>query len=193
VISADPDLRDAIQTADELLPAPEPADDAVDWSLGRESWTFHRWFFEVYGRPMHRGEYTRLMRQMFQGRKPEIVVAGVYRLAMRDGSPIVVTGYSGYQPQLYGVLPPDWQIGDPVPWQRDPNHVRHMVKPKLAPRVKAPAAAAPVAPPAQVAPAIIVPPVPEAAPRRKPTTLSIGGKNTDAVAALLEYRKRRWG
>jgi hypothetical protein len=57
----------------------------------------------------------RLMRQMFQGRKPELVVAGAYRLVMQDGSPIMVTGYSGYQPQLYGVLPPDWQIGDPVP------------------------------------------------------------------------------
>ncbi len=193
--AADPDLRDAVQTAadalaevDELLPASEPADDdAAGWSLGRESWTFHRWFFTVYGRPMHRGDYTRLMRQMFQGRKPELVVAGVYRLAMRDGSPIVVTGYSGYQPRLYGVLPAEWRIGDPVPWQRDPPRVRHAVRPQPTPaRLQVPGPPVLVAQPVPAT----APPAPEAP--RKPT-LSLGGKNSEVAATLLEYRKRRWG
>ena len=152
------------------------------WFLGRESWTFHRWFFEVYGRPMQKGEYTHLLKQMFKRRKPELVVAGVYRLTMRNGSPIVVTGYSGYQPQLYGVLLLEWQIGDPVPWQRDPPRARHAAKPK-------PTRAPPVLV-AQPAPAA-APPVPEAPPRTTP--LSLGGKNADVAATLLEYRKRRWG
>jgi hypothetical protein len=155
------------------------------WCLGRESWTFHRWFFEVYGRPMQKGEYTRLLRQMFKSRKPELVVAGVYRLTMRDGSPIMVTGYSGHQPQLYGVLLSEWQIGDRVPWQRDPPRVRHAAKPKPTP------AQAPPVLIAQPAPAA-APPAPEAPPR-KATPLSLGGKNSDVASTLLEYRKRRWG
>jgi hypothetical protein len=155
------------------------------WFLGRESWIFHRWFFEVYGRPMQKGGYTHLLKQMFKRHKPELVVAGVYRLTMRDGSPIVVTGYSGHQPQLYGVLLPEWQIGDPVPWQRDPPGVRHAVKPKPTP------ARAPPVLVAQPAPAA-APPVPEVPPRTAPT-LSLGGKNADVAATLLEYRKRRWG
>ena len=70
-------------------------------------------------------------------RDPEVVVAGVFRLAMRDGSPILVTGTSGAIARLLTVLPPDWQIGDPVLWQRDPNHVRHAPKRKpTLPRVE---------------------------------------------------------
>jgi hypothetical protein len=154
------------------------------WCLFRESWTFHRWFFEVYGRPMQKGEYTHLLKQMVKRRKPELVVAGVYRLTMRDGSPIVVTGYSGHQPQLYGVLLPEWQIGDRVVWQRDPPCVRHVAKPKPTP------ARAPPVLVAQPAPAA-APPAP-AAPPRKATPLSLGGQNADVAATLLEYRKRRW-
>jgi len=162
-------------------------DDVAGWWLGRENWTFHRWSFTVYVRPVRRGEFTRLMRQMTKSRKPELAVAGVYSLTMRDGSPIVVTGYSGYQPQLCGVLPPEWQIGDPIPWQRDPPRVRHPVKPD------------PTSARAQVLapPLLVAQPVPAAAlsdleaPPRK-ATLSLG-KNSPLAATLLENRKRQWG
>jgi hypothetical protein len=173
------------------VPADDPlADEDCGWVLGRESWTFHRWFFAILGRPTERGEYSFLLRQLRAKRDPELIVAGVYRLVMRDGGPIVVTGSVGYQPQLYSVLPAAWQIGDRVPWQRDPNHVRHIIKPKPAPRrVEAPA------PPVLVAQPVPsrAPPAPAAKPPRKPTTLLLGGKNSDLAATLLEYRKRRWG
>jgi hypothetical protein len=86
------ELREAIQTAADALAheLPAPADDGADgWSLGRESWTFHRWFFQIVGRPTDLGEYSHLLRQLFPNRSPELVVAGVFRLAMRDGSPIL--------------------------------------------------------------------------------------------------------
>jgi hypothetical protein len=81
------------------------------------------------------------------------------------------------------VLSPDWKIGDPVPWLRNPPH--KTAKPEPAPeRVKAPAA-----------PVLVAKPVPDAAPpvptKPKPTTLTLGG--ADVAATLLEYRKRRWG
>jgi hypothetical protein len=30
---------------------PDRDDGHEGWFLGQESWTFHRWFFQVYGRP----------------------------------------------------------------------------------------------------------------------------------------------
>ena len=112
-------------------------DSVTGWWLGRESWMFHRWYFEIYGQPTERGEYSHLLRQLRGKRDPEVVVAGVFRLAMRDGSPILVTGTRGAIARLLTVLPPDWQIGDPVLWQRDPHHVRHAPKRKpTLPRVE---------------------------------------------------------
>jgi hypothetical protein len=114
------------------------------------------------------------------------------------------------------VLPADWQIGQPTHWQRDPNFVRHAAKPKPA-RAPVPAVAKPAAtsgsvakdagqqPPKDdfpgdrpLAPVLVAvpaaaPPVPEAKPPRKPTTLSLGSRHSEVAAALLEYRKRRWG
>jgi hypothetical protein len=102
---------------------------------------------------------------------------------MPDGSSILVTGKRGASARLQTVLPPDWKIGDPVPWLRNPPH--KTAKPEPAPeRVKAAAAPVLAAHPAQAA----APPV---AAKRKP--LSLGGKNSDAAAMLLEYRRRRWG
>jgi hypothetical protein len=156
---------------------------ADGWQLGRESWMFHRWYFHVYGQPTERGHYSFLLRQLRWKRNAKVIVAGVFRLAMPDGSPILVTGKRGVSARLQSVLPPDWQIGDPVPWQRNPP--RKTARPEPAPeRVKAPAAPVLVAHPAQA----VAPPV---AATRKP--LSLGGKNSDIAATLLEYRKRRWG
>jgi hypothetical protein len=156
-------------------------DDSADgWQLGRESWMFHRWYFHVYGRATERGHYSFLLRQLRRKHGPEVIVAGVFRLKMHDGSSILVTGKRGASARLQTVLPPDWKIGDPVPWQRNPP--RKTAKPDPAPEpVKAPAS-----------PALVAQPVPTAAPpvpaKRKP-----GDKNSDVAAALLEYRRRRWG
>jgi hypothetical protein len=103
----------------------DDCDGADGWRLGRESWTFHRWFFVIYGRLAEVGEYSFLLRQLRKNCDPVLVVCGVYRLALPDGSLIMVSGAQGFQPKLFGVLPPNWTIGDPVPWQRDPPRVRH--------------------------------------------------------------------
>jgi hypothetical protein len=157
---------------------------ADGWQLGRDSWMFHRWYFHVYGQPTERGHYSFLLRQLSWKRNAEVVVAGVFRLKMPDGSPILVTGGTGASARLQSVLPPGWQIGDPVPWLRNPP--RKTARPgNLRPeRVKAPAAPVLVAKPVQVA----QPPVPA---KQRPLTL--GGKNSEVAATLLEYRKRRWG
>jgi hypothetical protein len=55
IIAAEPELRDAIQTAAETE-ANAPVVTVVGWWLGRDSWTFHRCFFAVCGRPMLKGE-----------------------------------------------------------------------------------------------------------------------------------------
>lgn len=99
-------------------------EDTKPWALGCESWTFHRWFFQVVGRPAELGEYSHLKRQLW--RKPEVVVAGVFRLTMRDGSPILVLARVGADAVLYGVLPTDWQIGQRIPWRCDPDHVQQL-------------------------------------------------------------------
>src|ERR1700722_14703439 len=128
-------------------------DDGADgWQIGRESWTFHRWYFHVYGQPTERGRYSFLLRQLRWKRQPEVIVAGVYRLKMPDGSPILVTGVTGTTARLHTVLSPDWKIGDPVPWLRNPPRKTAKAEP-VPERVKAPAA-----------PVLVAKPVPAAAP-----------------------------
>jgi hypothetical protein len=179
-MTAEPDLQTAADTQALQL----CCDGAEGWCLGQESWTFHRWFYAVYGRPTERGWYSFLLKQMLWKRKPEVVVAGVFRLTMPDGSPILVTGKTGAMARIQSVLPPDWTIGDPVPWQRNPP--RKTAKPEPAPeRVKASAA------PVLVANAVQAPQAPPVAAKRKP--LALVGKNSEVAATLLEYRMRRWG
>ena len=156
-------------------------DDSGGWQLGRESWMFHRWYFHLYGRPTERGWYSFLLRQLRWKRDLKVIVAGVYRLKMPDGSPILVTGTRGRMATLHTVLPPDWKIGDPVSWLRNPPRKTAEPAPQ---RVKAPPAPVLAAKPVRVA----VPPVTA---KRKP--LSSGGAHSDVAATLLEYRKRRWG
>jgi hypothetical protein len=90
------------------------------WCLLKDSWMFHRWYFHVYGRPTERGVYTHLLRQSRGKHDPEVIVAGIFRLTMRDGSSILVTARRGTTARLHTVLPPDWKIGDHVPWLRYP-------------------------------------------------------------------------
>jgi hypothetical protein len=143
-------------------------------------------------RPTEVGEYSFILRQLRKNRDPELVVCGVYRLALPDGSAIVVTGAQGFQPKLFGVLPPDWQVGDPMPWQRNPPGVR----PAAEYRNRTVSAVNPEPRPARALPVLVSQPAPAAAPKpppRRPTTLSLSGNRSEAAAELLEYRKRRWG
>jgi hypothetical protein len=175
----------AVTETDALMSATDPGRDdcAEGWQLGQESWMFHRWYFHVYGRSSERGQYSFLLRQLRWKRGPEVIVAGVFRLKMPDGSSILVTGKRGASARLQTVLPPDWKIGDPVPWLRNPP--RKTAEPGSVPeRLKAPL------PPALVAEPVLAatPPGPT---KRKPATLTLRGD--DVATTLLEYRRRRWG
>jgi hypothetical protein len=110
-----------------------------------------------------------------------VVVAGVFRLAKPDGSPILVTGKTGAMARIQTVLPPDWQIGEPVPWQRNPP--RKTESGTCARARESAAAPVLVAHPVQA-------PAPPVAAKRQPFTLV--GKNSEVAATLLEYRMRRW-
>jgi hypothetical protein len=168
--------------------------DADGWQLGRDSWRFHRWYFHIYSHPTERGHYAFLLRQLRSKRRPDAIVAGVYQLKMPDGSPILVTGVPGRTAQLHTVLPPDWKIGDSVPWLLNPP--RKIAKSEPAPdaavRKTHPTETGQGAPPP---PVLVAKPAPTAAPpvpaKRKP--LSLGGQTSDVAATLLEYRRRRWG
>lgn len=70
------------------------------------------------------------------------------RLVSRPGE-VLVTGKRGGMGRLQSVLPPDWQIGDPVPWHCDPK--RRAVT-TSEPR------------PARAKPVLVANPVPAAAP-----------------------------
>jgi hypothetical protein len=84
------------------MSATDPGADG--WQLGRDSWMFHRWYFCVYDRPTERGHYSFLLRQLRWKRGPEVIVAGVFRLKMPDGSSILVTGKRGASARLHTVL-----------------------------------------------------------------------------------------
>jgi len=74
------------------------------WYLGRESWSFHRQFFERCGRAAVHHEYTDILWQIRLG-KAERVSKDVYRVKLADGAPVIVRGGNKV---LLGVLPPDW-------------------------------------------------------------------------------------
>jgi hypothetical protein len=157
------------------------------WCLLKDSWMFHRWYFHVYGRPTERGVFTHLFRQLRGRHDPEVIVAGIFRLTMRDGSSILVTARRGTMARLHTVLPPGWKIGDHVPWLRDPPK-RRSVRHESAPRVEPPVL---FSRPDLTA----APPVPKTKPqqRSEPKTLAPGAEKSELAAQLLEYRRRRWG
>ena len=81
------------------------------WSLGRESWSFHRQFFERCGRPAEQFEYSNMLWQIRRG--AERVERDLYRVKLADERIITVRGG---RKLLLGVLPLDWQPPEkPVP------------------------------------------------------------------------------
>jgi hypothetical protein len=89
--------------------SPDPADFPEGWSLGEESWRFHRQFFARLGRTAAVHEYSLLLSQIRYRLAEAIGICGsggrYYRVAMADGTPLVVIG-SWHR--LSGVNPGDW-------------------------------------------------------------------------------------
>ena len=92
-------------------PAPEPeaaaeADDfPTGWELRKESWQFHRRFYAIFRRPMHRGEYSHLLWQI-RHRKAEHLIDDCWRVTLPGGRTLPVRGNVW---KLITILPKHWQ------------------------------------------------------------------------------------
>jgi hypothetical protein len=86
------------------------ADIREGWALGRESWSFHRQFYDRLGREAAFREYGDIIRQIRAG--AERLDRQVYRVVAADGRSILVRGGNLY---LLGVMPFDWQKPEPEP------------------------------------------------------------------------------
>jgi hypothetical protein len=99
-----------------LTPAPlagdadaPPDDFPIGWELRKESWHFHRRFFTIFKRPMHRGEYSHLLWQI-RRRKAEHLWEDCWRVTLPNGRTLPVRGTEW---RLITILPKHWQ--PPVP------------------------------------------------------------------------------
>jgi hypothetical protein len=94
--------------------APQPEHDAaavsadfpIGWALTKESWHFHRRFFRIFRRPMHRGEYSHLLWQI-RHRKAEHLADDCWRVTLPDGRRTLAVRATRWQ--LLTILPRAWQ------------------------------------------------------------------------------------
>ena len=92
-------------------PAPEPGaaaetdDFPTGWELRKESWQFHRRFYAIFRRPMHRGEYSHLLWQI-RHRKAEHLIDDCWRVTLPGGRTLPVRGNVW---KLITILPKHWQ------------------------------------------------------------------------------------
>jgi hypothetical protein len=84
--------------------APPAPDFPEGWSLGADSWRFHRQFFARTGRCTDYLEYSELITQI-RAKTAERLDQYHYRVTMRDGSTIIVAG--GWR-QLNGCEHANW-------------------------------------------------------------------------------------
>jgi len=94
---------------------PETAAAAVDdfpigWELRKESWQFHRRFYAIFRRPMHRGEYSHLLWQI-RHRKAEHLIDDCWRVTLPGGRTLPVRGNVW---KLITILPKHWQPPPPI-------------------------------------------------------------------------------
>jgi hypothetical protein len=89
-----------------VAPQVTAADDfPIGWELSKESWHFHRRFFAIFRRPMHRGEYSHLLWQI-RRRKAEHLWEDCWRVTLPNGRTLAVRG-NGWR--LVTILPRNWQ------------------------------------------------------------------------------------
>jgi hypothetical protein len=84
---------------------PATADDSP-WFLDKSSWRFHRRFYTVFRRPMQRGEYSSLLKQIRFGHA-EHLSENYWRVTLPGSSTafaVIATSW-----RLITILPKDWQ------------------------------------------------------------------------------------
>jgi hypothetical protein len=83
-----------------------PSDDfPTGWELRKESWHFHRRFYAIFRRPMHRGEYSHLLWQI-RRRTAEHLWEDCWRVTLPGGKTLAVRGSVW---KLITILPKHWQ------------------------------------------------------------------------------------
>jgi hypothetical protein len=85
----------------------DTGDFPIGWQLTRESWHFHRRFYAVFRRPMHRGEYSHLLRQNRNG--PAVDLGDNCWRVEIPGERIATIAVRATPWQLITILPKDWQ------------------------------------------------------------------------------------
>jgi hypothetical protein len=84
-----------------------PDDDfPIGWQLRKESWNFHRRFYRVLRRPMHRGEYSYLLHQI-RGGHAEHLGENCWRVTLPDRRRTLMICATSWR--LITILPKDWQ------------------------------------------------------------------------------------
>ena len=84
----------------------EPDDFPTGWELKKESWHFHRRFYRVLRRPMRQGEYSYLLRQIWQ-RRGEHLGEHYWRVTLPDDRTTLVVTATRWR--LITILPKNWQ------------------------------------------------------------------------------------
>jgi len=94
-------------------PVAEPAigttasdDFPTGWQLTKESWHFHRRFYRLFRRPMRQGEYSFLLRQVWQ-RRGEHLGENYWRVTLPDEKTTLVVTATRWQ--LGTILPKGWE------------------------------------------------------------------------------------
>lgn len=102
-VSAHPRTEKAAERA---VPHETTAPDESRWFLDKSSWHFHRRFYAVFRRPMERGEYSHLLKQIRFGHA-EHLGENCWRVTLPGGSrtlPVRATPW-----RLITILPKNWQ------------------------------------------------------------------------------------
>jgi hypothetical protein len=109
-VSAHPRPQKAAEQAAPATTAP----DESPWFLDKSSWLFHRRFYAVFRRPMARGEYSCLLKQIRFGHAAHLG-ENYWRVTLPGSSrdfAVVATPW-----RLITILPKNWQPTGPAPRQ----------------------------------------------------------------------------
>ena len=96
----------------QLEPAAQDQDFPFGWELKKESWHFHRRFYRVLRRPMHRGEYSYLLHQI-RGGHAEQLAEGCWQVTLPDRRRTLMIRATSWR--LITILPKGWLPPGPPP------------------------------------------------------------------------------
>ena len=99
--------QDTVDVHAQLSTAAAESDDfPTGWELSKESWHFHRRFFRIFRRPMHRGEYSHLLWQI-RHRRAEHLWEDCWRVTLPGGRRALAVRATRWR--LITILPKNWQ------------------------------------------------------------------------------------